>query len=254
MDEGWRPGGEDRRQAGRCPGAPPLAVQAPCCPPSPHSAGAVSGSQLARVRCRPAPPGQLDGLMWTAGARQRISLRLDASIGLTRHGAAAAGLRQAPRRRGISGLEAPIGVGERSGRLRPYVRPVARRLPLAIMGVRVRVRRQSGSRARGTRASTASPELSDHSLPHPAVRRLPPDRAGSRPPPIARVGMSRRGCRSGRDVSRRPVDLLARHQRPSDARHLVCQRHRRQPDGTPRQQPAGPHPGGAVPLDGAATA
>ena len=112
MHEGWRPGGEDRRQAGRCPGAPPLAVQAPCCPPSPHSAGAVSGSQLARVRCRPAPPGQLDGLMWTAGARQRISLRLDASIGLTRHGAAAAGLRQAPRRRGISGLEAPIGVGE----------------------------------------------------------------------------------------------------------------------------------------------
>ena len=29
-----------------------------------------------------------------------------------------------------------IDVGERSGQLRPYVRPVARRLPLAIMGVR----------------------------------------------------------------------------------------------------------------------
>ena len=34
--------------------------------------------------------------MWTAGARQRISLRLNAPIGLTRHRAAAVGL-QAPR-------------------------------------------------------------------------------------------------------------------------------------------------------------
>jgi len=29
---------------------------------------------------------------------------------------------------------------EKSGQLRPYVRPVARRMPLAIMGVRLRVR------------------------------------------------------------------------------------------------------------------
>jgi hypothetical protein len=30
--------------------------------------------------------------------------------------------------------EPPINVSERSGQLRPYVRPVARRSPLAIMG------------------------------------------------------------------------------------------------------------------------
>jgi hypothetical protein len=36
--------------------------------------------------------------------------------------------------------EALSDVGERSGQVRPYVRPVARHLPLAIMGVRMRVR------------------------------------------------------------------------------------------------------------------
>ncbi|MBW4025708.1 MAG: hypothetical protein HIU92_21795 [Proteobacteria bacterium] len=43
-----------------------------------------------------------------------------------------------------------IDVSERSGQLRPYVRPVAWRSPLAIMGVRLRVRHQSVERARGT--------------------------------------------------------------------------------------------------------
>jgi hypothetical protein len=57
--------------------------------------------------------------------------------------------------------EPPIDVGERSGQLRPYVRPVARRLPLAIMGVRLRVRHQSPWRAQGTKASTVLPELSN---------------------------------------------------------------------------------------------
>ena len=52
-----------------------------------------------------------------------------------------------------------IGVGERSGQLRPYVRPVARYLPLAIMGVRMRVRHQSFGRARGTNFFPVSPEL-----------------------------------------------------------------------------------------------
>jgi len=33
--------------------------------------------------------------------------------------------------------------GKRSGQLRPYVRPTTRRMPLAIMGVRLRVRHQS---------------------------------------------------------------------------------------------------------------
>ena len=54
--------------------------------------------------------------------------------------------------------EAPIGVVERSGQLRPYVRPVVRRSPLAIMGVRVRVRRQSERRARGTQLAPALPK------------------------------------------------------------------------------------------------
>ena len=55
-------------------------------------------------------------------------------------------------------LKPVSGVGEGAGQLRPYVRPVARRLPLAIMGMRVRVRRQSVGRARGTRLLTASPK------------------------------------------------------------------------------------------------
>src|SRR5271170_6290460 len=52
-----------------------------------------------------------------------------------------------------------IDVGERSGQLRPYVRPVARHLPLAIMGVRMRVRHQSVGRAQGTRLLPVLPEL-----------------------------------------------------------------------------------------------
>ena len=47
-----------------------------------------------------------------------------------------------------------------SGRARPYVRPaLVRPRPLAIMGVRLRVRRQSPGRARGAREYAASPEL-----------------------------------------------------------------------------------------------
>src|ERR1019366_7203883 len=52
-----------------------------------------------------------------------------------------------------------IDVGEKSGQLRPYVRPVARHLPLAIMGVRMRVRHQSVGRARGTTLLPVLPEL-----------------------------------------------------------------------------------------------
>ena len=65
--------------------------------------------------------GALEGLMWTAGARQRISPRLDAPIGSAWHRAATARLREAPRVRGIAGTAAPISVGERSGRLRPHM-------------------------------------------------------------------------------------------------------------------------------------
>ena len=48
--------------------------------PAPHDF-ACSRDQLGRVRRRPACPRQPDGVMWTAGARQRISPPLDAPIG-----------------------------------------------------------------------------------------------------------------------------------------------------------------------------
>ena len=51
--------------------------------------------------------------------------------------------RQVENADGPRSSEAVIGVGERSRQLRPYVRPAARRLPLAIMGARARVRRRS---------------------------------------------------------------------------------------------------------------
>src|SRR3954470_22179228 len=47
-----------------------------------------------------------------------------------------------------------------SGQVRPYVRPVARPMPLAIMGVRSRARHQSERRARGAAKNTVSPGLS----------------------------------------------------------------------------------------------
>ena len=56
-------------------------------------------------------------------------------------------------------MEPLIDVGERSGQLRPYVRPIARHVPLAIMGVRMRVRHQSVGRAQGTRLLPVLPEL-----------------------------------------------------------------------------------------------
>jgi len=52
-----------------------------------------------------------------------------------------------------------IDVGEKSGQVRPYVRPIARRMPLAIMGVRLRVRHQSAGRARSTTLRSVLPEL-----------------------------------------------------------------------------------------------
>ena len=147
--------------------------------------------------------------------------------------------------------EAATGVRGRPGQPRPYVRPAARHLPLAIMGVRMRVRRQAVWRARGTRLSSAfAQNCSTCSPSHHAVQRLPPDRAGSRPPPTRRARASRR-CRSRRDAAPRAVDLVARHHRPGDARHLVGQGHRHLPNRTPLQQPSHPRPRGAVPLPGA---
>jgi hypothetical protein len=55
----------------------------------------------------------------------------------------------------------------RSGQSRSYVRPVLRRLsmPLAIMGVRMRVRHQTQRRARSTYACSVLPELLRPQLP-----------------------------------------------------------------------------------------
>jgi hypothetical protein len=52
-------------------------------------------------------------------------------------------------------------LARRSGQLRPYVRPVMRHSPLAIMGVRLRARHRSVWRTRGTQLSTVLPELSN---------------------------------------------------------------------------------------------
>jgi len=77
-------------------------------------------------------------LMWTALGRQRLSV-------LSQHS-------RFPSQSlcFVHGLL--VGVDRGSGQLRPYVRPVARRVPLAIMGVRSRVRHQSDWRAQGTAA------------------------------------------------------------------------------------------------------
>ena len=77
----------------------------------------------------------------------------------------------------------PLSVGERSGQLRPYVRPVARRVPLAIMGVRVRVRHQSVWRARGSRLLTVLPDFDCKVFPITLFQRFLPDQSGLRPPP-----------------------------------------------------------------------
>jgi hypothetical protein len=61
----------------------------------------------------------------------------------------------------LSRMKAPFGVGRKPGQVRPYVRPVTRLRPLAIMGVRLRVRHQSAQRARvGTKGTSVLPELS----------------------------------------------------------------------------------------------
>ena len=139
-----------------------------------------------------------------------------------------------------------IDVGERSGQLRPYVRPVTRHWPLAIMGVRVRVRHQSVWRARGTRLLTVLPDF-DYGHSHHAVeascwisrvctRRLPSDGEAS-------CG----SLRHGRDTTLRAVDLFARHHSPGDARHLVRQCYGHQSDGATLEDRPEPSADRAVP-------
>jgi hypothetical protein len=80
----------------------------------------------------------------------------------------------------MQGNEAPISMGQRSGQLRPYVRPVTRHSPLAIMGVRVRVRHQSVWRAQGTRLLTVLPDLDYRVFPITLLR-LPAGSVGFTP-------------------------------------------------------------------------
>jgi hypothetical protein len=82
----------------------------------------------------------------------------------------------------------PIRVGERSGQVRSYVRPVVRRPPPAIMGVRLRARHHSGRRARGTSPCSAWPGLS---RPQPFPSRRPALAAGSSGPSPALYHMRR---------------------------------------------------------------
>ena len=84
--------------------------------------------------------------MWTALERQRPSAPLQHS--------------RVPSHSLCFLDELLLGVGGGSGQSRPYVRPVVRRVPLAIMGVRLRVRHQSEQRARGAASCAVSPELS----------------------------------------------------------------------------------------------
>jgi len=85
-------------------------------------------------------------LMWTALGRQRLSV-------LSQHS-------RVPLHSLCFPDELLLGVGRGSGQSRPPIRPVVRRVPLAIMGVRSRVRHQSEQRAQGAASYAVSPELS----------------------------------------------------------------------------------------------
>ena len=119
------------------------------------------------------------------------------------------------------------------------------------MGVRMRVRHQSVGRAQGTRLLPVLPELFLTTV-FPITRfsvscRI--SRADARRLPF-RARTSRRRFRCGCNTSGRPVDLFTRHQRPCDARHLVRQSDRYQPDRAALQNPSGPRPDHAIPLWG----
>ena len=69
-------------------------------------------------------------------------------------------------------------------------------------------------------------------------------------PRIARLESrrARRRFRRRGSTSFRPADLFASHRRPRDARHLVRQGDRPQPDRTVLQNPSDPDPGCAIPV------
>ena len=65
-----RQSGKRSRQATPLTRSAALAVQTQLCPPSPHPTGAISGTELAAVRCRPAAPRQSDAMAGRGGARR----------------------------------------------------------------------------------------------------------------------------------------------------------------------------------------
>ena len=78
-----------------------------------------------------------------------------------------------------------------SGQSRPYVRPVPRLPPLAIMGERLRVRHRTARRARSTVGLPVSPELPRPQPSHHAGQPLLPDQPGLRPLPMPGRGSVR---------------------------------------------------------------
>src|SRR5271163_1825850 len=120
-----------------------------------------------------------------------------------RHAQAASGVRHAPPPKSVEAIVFMTGLSKwkRTGQLRPYVRPVMRHLPLAIMGVRLRVRHQSVGRAQGTGLLSVLPKLYvlDYRFSHHAVQLfLPVRRAFARRPP--RTGLSCHNFRCSYDA------------------------------------------------------
>jgi hypothetical protein len=156
------------------------------------------------------------------GVENRPPTRVGAECGLVQDSLSLSG-------RLDSAYEALISDIESSGQLRPYVRPIARQVPPATMGVRLRVRHQSSRRARSTCFFPVLPEPKFLTTAFPitlfsASWRI--SRACARRLPSG-AGTSRR---SGRGTSLCVVDLVARHHRPCDSRHLIRQSHGHQPD------------------------
>ena len=126
--------------------------------------------------------------------------------------------------------------------------------PLAIMGVRVRARRQSHTAcSKHDITMRLCLDCLDYSLPitwfSDCCRNFSPRPSYSVTRHVYNGGGTT--TRSSCDFRRAPawaVDLSARHHRPGDARHLVGQRHGRQPDGSALQHTPQPCARRAVPM------
>jgi hypothetical protein len=125
-----------------------------------------SVTEFGAVRSSQGPPGARHLVTACRATRDGHASRRSST--LTRCKACATAFRIYIRQHSCRYTEVMADVGKnlstlarRSGQLRPYVRPVTRHSPLAIMGVRLRVRHRSVWRTRGTRLSTVLPELSN---------------------------------------------------------------------------------------------